>query len=100
MEIVRIADNSDFIKKVILSIDPDIEKQISLLQEEKLNSKIKEDIKKVVKVVEQPTEKLLDFFSVIAKEKKQTQENNKEHRKHIVGNLAAQRLITHLLPGY
>ena len=25
MEIVRIADNSDFIKKVILSIDPDLE---------------------------------------------------------------------------
>ena len=38
----------------MIDIDPDIEKQISLIQEEKLNSKIKEDIKKVVKVVEQP----------------------------------------------
>ena len=36
----------------MIDIDPDIEKQISLIQEEKLNSKIKEDIKRVVKVVE------------------------------------------------
>jgi len=58
----------------MIDIDPDIEKQISLIQEEKLNSKIKEDIKKVVKVVEKPEEKLLDFFSIIADEKKQTKE--------------------------
>ena len=30
----------------MIDIDPDIEKQISLIQEDKLNSKIKEDIKK------------------------------------------------------
>tara|TARA_B100000902_G_scaffold380711_1_gene416401 strand:+ start:8194 stop:9504 length:1311 start_codon:yes stop_codon:yes gene_type:complete len=58
----------------MIDIDPDIEKQISLLQEKKLNSKIKEDIKKVVKVAEQPEEKLEDFFSVIADAKKQKQE--------------------------
>ena len=58
----------------MIDIDPDIEKQISLIQEEKLNSKIKEDIKKVVNVVEKPEEKLVDFFSLIAKEKKQTKE--------------------------
>ena len=68
----------------MIDIDPDIEKQISLLQEEKLNSKIKEDIKKVVKVVEQPTEKLLDFFSVIADEKKQTKERVAKSEKKIV----------------
>jgi len=67
----------------MIDIDPDIEKQISLLQEEKLNSKIKEDIKKVVKVVEQPTEKLLDFFSVIADEKKQTKERVAKSEKKI-----------------
>ena len=55
----------------MIDIDPDIEKQMSLIQEEKLNSNIKEDIKKVVKVVEKPEEKLLDFFSIIADEKKQ-----------------------------
>tara|TARA_R110001592_G_scaffold56400_2_gene172198 strand:+ start:151 stop:1482 length:1332 start_codon:yes stop_codon:yes gene_type:complete len=67
----------------MIDIDPDIEKQISLLQEKKLNSKIKEDIKKVVKVAEQPTEKLLDFFSVIADEKKQTQEKVAKSEKKI-----------------
>ena len=67
----------------MIDIDPDIEKQISLIQEEKLNSKLKEDIKKVVKVVEQPTEKLLDFFSVIADEKKQTKERVAKSEKKI-----------------
>ena len=32
--------------------------------------------------------------------KKQTIENNREHRKYIVSNFAAQQLVTHLLPGY
>ena len=67
----------------MIDIDPDIEKQISLLQEEKLNSKLKEDIKKVVKVAEQPTEKLVDFFSVIADEKKQTKERVAKSEKKI-----------------
>ena len=67
----------------MIDIDPDIEKQISLIQEEKLNSKIKEDIKKVVKVVEQPTEKLVDFFSIIADEKKQTKEKIVKSEKKI-----------------
>ena len=67
----------------MIDIDPDIEKQISLIQEEKLNSKIKEDIKKVVKVVEKPEEKLVDFFSVIADEKKQTKEKIIKSEKKI-----------------
>ena len=67
----------------MIDIDPDIEKQISLIQEEKLNSKLKEDIKKVVKVAEQPTEKLVDFFSVIADEKKQTKEKIVKSEKKI-----------------
>jgi prophage DNA circulation protein len=67
----------------MIDIDPDIEKQISLIQEEKLNSKLKEDIKKVVKVAEQPTEKLVDFFSVIADEKKQTKERVAKSEKKI-----------------
>ena len=67
----------------MIDIDPDIEKQISLIQEEKLNSKIKEDIKKVVKVVEKPEEKLLDFFSIIADEKKQTKEKIIKSEKKI-----------------
>ena len=67
----------------MIDIDPDIEKQISLIQEEKLNSKLKEDIKKVVKVVEQPEEKLVDFFSVIADEKKQTKEKIVKSEKKI-----------------
>ena len=67
----------------MIDIDPDIEKKISLIQEEKLNSKIKEDIKKVVKVKEKPEEKLVDFFSVIAKEKKQTKEKIVKSEKKI-----------------
>jgi len=67
----------------MIDIDPDIEKQISLIQEEKLNSKLNEDIKKVVKVAEQPTEKLVDFFSVIADEKKQTKERVAKSEKKI-----------------
>ena len=67
----------------MIDIDPDIEKQISLIQEEKLNSKIKEDIKKVVKVKEKPEEKLVDFFSIIAKEKKQTKEKIVKSEKKI-----------------
>ena len=67
----------------MIDIDPDIEKQISLIQEEKLNSKIKEDIKKVVNVVEKPEEKLVDFFSLIAKEKKQTKEKIIKSEKKI-----------------
>ena len=67
----------------MIDIDPDIEKQISLLQEKKLNSKIKEDIKKVVKVAEQPEEKLEDFFSIIADAKKQTQEKVAKSEKKI-----------------
>ena len=67
----------------MIDIDPDIEKQISLIQEEKLNSKIKEDIKRVVKVVERPEEKLVDFFSIIAEEKKQTKEKIAKSEKKI-----------------
>ena len=46
----------------MIDIDPNIEKEISLIQEQKLNSKIKEDIKRVVKVKEKPEDKLADFF--------------------------------------
>ena len=67
----------------MIDIDPDIEKQISLIQEEKLNSKLKEDIKKVVKVKEKPEEKLVDFFSIIASEKKQTKEKIIKSEKKI-----------------
>ena len=67
----------------MIDIDPNIEKQISLIQEEKLNSKIKEDIKRVVKVKEKPEEKLVDFFSIIASEKKQTKEKIIKSEKKI-----------------
>jgi len=67
----------------MIDIDPDIEKQISLIQEEKLNSKLKEDIKKVVKVAEKPEEKLVDFFSIINDEKKQVKEKVVKSEKKI-----------------
>ena len=67
----------------MIDIDPNIEKEISLIQEQKLNSKIKEDIKRVVKVVEKPEEKLLDFFSIIADEKKLTKERVVKSEKKI-----------------
>ena len=67
----------------MIDIDPNIEKQISLIKEEKLNAKIKEDIKKVVKVVEKPEEKLVDFFSIINDEKKQVKEKVVKSEKKI-----------------
>ena len=78
----------------MIDIDPDIEKQISLIQEEKLNSKLKEDIKKVVKVAEQPTEKLVDFFSVIADEKKQTKERVAKSEKKIANIILCKYFIS------
>ena len=50
-----------------IDIDPDIEKEISLIQEAKLNQSIKEDVKRVVTVVEEPkksvpSQKEISFF--------------------------------------
>jgi len=71
-----------------IDIDPDIEKEISLIQEAKLNQSIKEDVKKVVKVVEEPkksvSQGLADFFSAIDNEKKQVKENVEKSEKKIV----------------
>ena len=57
-----------------IDIDPDIEKEITLIQEAKLNQSIKEDVKKVVKVVEEPkksvSQGLADFFSLIMRKNK------------------------------
>ncbi len=51
-----------------IDIDPDIEKEITLIQEAKLNQSIKEDVKKVVKVVEE-----------ILKKKRKRQRRKKEN---------------------
>ena len=70
-----------------IDIDPDIEKEISLIQEAKLNTTIKEDVKKVVKVVEPKksvAEGLTDFFNMIDSEKKTVKENVKRSEKKIV----------------
>ena len=67
----------------MIDIDPDIEKQISLIQEEKLNSKIKEDIKKVNGGCRKTRRKISRFFSLIAKEKKQTKEKIIKSEKKI-----------------
>ena len=70
-----------------IDIDPDIEKEISLIQEAKLNTTIKEDVKKVVKVVEPKksvAEGLTDFFNMIDSEKKTVKENVKKSEKKIV----------------
>ena len=74
---------NDPIEQVEIDIDSDIEKQISLIQEEKLNYNLKENIKKIVKVVEKPEEKLLDFFSIITDGKKQTKEKVVKSEKKI-----------------
>ena len=67
----------------MIDIDPNIEKEISLIQEQKLNSKIKEDIKRVVKVKEKPQDKLADFFAIINSEKKQVKEKVAKSEKMI-----------------
>ena len=67
----------------MIDIDPNIEKEISLIQEQKLNSKIKEDIKRVVKIKEKPQDKLADFFAIINSEKKQVKEKVAKSEKKI-----------------
>ena len=71
-----------------IDIDPDIEKEISLIQEAKLNQSIKEDVKRGVTVVEEPkksvSQGLADFFSAIDNEKKQVKENVEKSDKKIV----------------
>ena len=67
----------------MIDIDPNIEKEISLIQEQKLNSKIKEDIKRVVKVKVKPQDKLADFFAIINSEKKQVKEKVAKSEKRI-----------------
>ena len=67
----------------MIDIDPNIEKEISLIQEQKLNSKIKKDIKRVVKVKEKPQDKLADFFAIINSEKKQVKEKVAKSEKKI-----------------
>ena len=67
----------------MIDIHPNIEKEISLIQEQKLNSKIKEDIKRVVKVKEKPQDKLADFFAIINSEKKQVKEKVAKSEKKI-----------------
>ena len=67
----------------MIDIDTNIEKEISFIQEQKLNSKIKEDIKRVVKVKEKPQDKLADFFAIINSEKKQVKEKVAKSEKKI-----------------
>ena len=78
----------EVIQEPEIDIDPDIEKEISLIQEAKLNQSIKEDVKKVVKVVEEPkksvSQGLADFFSAIDNEKKQVKENVEKSEKKII----------------
>ena len=67
-----------------IDIDPDIEKEISQLQEAKLNATIKEDLEKVVKPSQPATTSLNDFFSMVNREKKQVKEKDeaKAAEKH------------------
>ena len=67
-----------------IDIDPDIEKEISQLQEAKLNATIKEDLEKVVKPSQPVTTSLGDFFSMVNREKKQVKEKVEHSEKKIV----------------
>ena len=67
-----------------IDIDPDIEKEISQLQEAKLNATIKEDLEKVVKPSQPVTTSLGDFFSMVNREKKQVKEKVEKSEQKIV----------------
>ena len=67
-----------------IDIDPDIEKEISQLQEAKLNATIKEDLEKVVKPSQPPTTSLNDFFSMVNREKKEVKEKVEKSEEKIV----------------
>ena len=67
-----------------IDIDPDIEKEISQLQEAKLNATIKEDLEKVIKPSQPVTTSLGDFFSMVNREKKQVKEKVEHSEKKIV----------------
>ena len=67
-----------------IDIDPDIEKEISQLQEAKLNATIKEDLEKVVKPSQPATTSLNDFFSMVNREKKEVKEKVEKSEEKIV----------------
>ena len=69
----------------VIDIDPDIEKEISLIQESKLSEKIKE-----IKLVKEPqsaviTDELSGFFTAITKEKVDLTEKIKKEEVKIAG---------------
>ena len=66
-----------------IDIDPDIEKEITELQEKKLNEEKKEIVQESLEVAKFDVNELTDFFTSVAKEKKNLKSKVKEEKVKI-----------------
>ena len=71
------------VKEPEIDIDPDVEKEITVLQEKKLNEEKKEIVQESLEVAKFDVNELTDFFSSVAKEKKNLKSKVKEEKVRI-----------------
>ena len=71
------------IKEPEVDIDPDVEKEITVLQEKKLNEEKKEIVQESLEVAKFDVNELTDFFSSVTKAKKQLKSKVKEEKVRI-----------------
>jgi len=71
------------VKEPEIDIDPDVEKEITVLQEKKLNEEKKEIVQESLEVAKFDVNELTDFFSSVTKAKKQLKSKVKEEKVRI-----------------
>jgi len=71
------------IKEPEIDIDPDVEKEIAVLQENKLNKENREIVQESLEVAKFDVNELTDFFSSVTKAKKQLKSKVKEEKVRI-----------------
>tara|TARA_Y100000031_G_scaffold145301_1_gene177743 strand:+ start:615 stop:1865 length:1251 start_codon:yes stop_codon:yes gene_type:complete len=71
------------VKEPEIDIDPDVEKEITVLQEKKLNEEKKEIVQESLEVAKFDVNELTDFFSSVTKAKKQLKSKVKEEKVKI-----------------
>ena len=71
------------IKEPEVDIDPDVEKEITVLQEKKLNEEKKKIVQESLEVAKFDVNELTDFFSSVTKAKKQLKSKVKEEEVRI-----------------
>jgi hypothetical protein len=71
------------VKEPEIDIDPDVEKEITVLQEKKLNEEKKKIVQESLEVAKFDVNELTDFFSSVTKAKKQLKSKVKEEKVRI-----------------